>query len=115
MRWLGSITNMNLSKRWRQWETEEPGVLQSMGSQRVRHNLTTEQQQRTLMLKKEKKNTPRLIIYSFYTCIKCFKWKFPFLVLDSPRHGLAVLFQSFIGTVAAGFQAAFCPLLTLFD
>ena len=45
MRWLGSITNMNLSKRWRQWETEEPGVLQSMGSQRVRHNLTTEQQE----------------------------------------------------------------------
>ena len=86
-----------------------------MGLQRVRHNLTTEQQQHTLMLKKEKKNTPRLIIYSFYTCIKCFKWKFPFLVLDSPRHGLAVLFQSFIGTVAAGFQAAFCPLLTLFD
>ena len=28
----------------RQWRTEEPGVLQSMGSQRVRNNLTTEQQ-----------------------------------------------------------------------
>ena len=65
------------------------------------------------MLKKEKKNTSILIIYSFYTCIKCFKWKFPFLVLDSPGHGLTVLFQSFIGTVAAGFQTAFCPLLIL--
>ena len=76
-------------------------------------DIATEQQPHTSMLKKEEKNTPKLIIYSFYTCIKCFKWKFPFLVLDSPRHGLAALFQSFIGIVAAGFQAAFCPLLTL--
>ena len=33
MKWLGSITSsmdMNLSRR--QWRTEEPGVLQSMGS-----------------------------------------------------------------------------------
>ena len=29
----------------RYWRTEEPGMLQSMGSQRVRHNLATEQQQ----------------------------------------------------------------------
>ena len=29
--------------RW--WRTEKPGVLQSVGSQRVRHNLATEQQQ----------------------------------------------------------------------
>ena len=28
-----------------QWRTEEPGVLQSMGSQRVRRDLVTEQQQ----------------------------------------------------------------------
>ena len=27
------------------WRAEEPGVLQSMGLQRVRHELTTEQQQ----------------------------------------------------------------------
>ena len=35
------------------WEiplTEEPGGLQSMGSQRVRHNLATKQQQQTLEL-----------------------------------------------------------------
>ena len=31
------------SRRW--WWTEKPGVLQSMGLQRVRHNLATEQQQ----------------------------------------------------------------------
>ena len=30
---------------WRIPWTEEPGGLQSMGSQRVRHNLTTKQQQ----------------------------------------------------------------------
>ena len=29
-----------------QWRTRRPGVLQSMGSQRVRHDLVTEQQQR---------------------------------------------------------------------
>ena len=29
----------------RQWRTEEPGVLQPMGSQRVGHNLATKQQQ----------------------------------------------------------------------
>ena len=29
----------------RQWRTEKPGMLQSFGSQRVRHNLATKQQQ----------------------------------------------------------------------
>ena len=35
-RWLGSITDsiyMSVSKLLRQWRTEEPGMLQSMGSQ----------------------------------------------------------------------------------
>ena len=46
MRWSDSITDsmdMNLSKR--QWRTEEAGMLQYMGSERVGHELTTEQQQ----------------------------------------------------------------------
>ena len=46
MRWLDCITDsmdMNLSKL--QGTVEEPGVLQSIGSQKVRHNLGTKQEQ----------------------------------------------------------------------
>ena len=46
MKWFDGITNsvdMKLSKLW-EWRTEEPGVLQSMGSQRVGHDLATEQE-----------------------------------------------------------------------
>ena len=38
------------SNSWRQWKTEEPGVLQSIGLQRVRHDLATEQLQIFCML-----------------------------------------------------------------
>ena len=44
MRWLDGITesmDMNLSKAW-EIKTEEPGVLQSMGSQRIGCNKVTE-------------------------------------------------------------------------
>ena len=54
IRWLDSITNsidMNLSNSGRQWRTEEPGVLQSTGSQRVGSSLATEQQEQRPMNK----------------------------------------------------------------
>ena len=47
MRWLESIIDlmgMNLSKLGEIVKDEEPGVLQPMGLQRVRHDLVTEQQ-----------------------------------------------------------------------
>ena len=48
MRWLDGIIeamNMNLGKLWEIVRTGRPGMLQSMGSQRVRHDWVTEQQQ----------------------------------------------------------------------
>ena len=48
MRWLDGITDskdVSLSKLWEMVQDREPGVLQSMGSQRIRHDLVAEQQQ----------------------------------------------------------------------
>ena len=48
MRRLDNITDlmdMNLSSSRREWKTKEPGALQSMRLQRVRHNLVTKLQQ----------------------------------------------------------------------
>ena len=48
MRWLESITgsvDMSLSKLQEILESAEPGMLQSLELQRVRHDLATEQQQ----------------------------------------------------------------------
>ena len=53
IRRLESITNskdMTLSRLMETVEARKPGVLQSMGSQRVGHNLATEQQQILLYL-----------------------------------------------------------------
>ena len=48
MRWLDGITDsfdMSWASSGRWWRTGKPGVLQSMGSQRVRQDWVTEQQQ----------------------------------------------------------------------
>ena len=48
MRWLDGIadsTDMNLSKLQDTVRDRKPGVLQFTGSQKVRHDLVTEQQQ----------------------------------------------------------------------
>ena len=48
MRWLDGITDsmdMSLNKLWKIVRTGKAGVLQSMGSQRVGHDLATKPQQ----------------------------------------------------------------------
>ena len=48
--WMASLTQWRgvWANSRRQWRTEKAGVLQSMGSQRVRHDLATEQEQRLI-------------------------------------------------------------------
>ena len=53
MRWLDGISDsmdMGVSKLWETVKKTEPGVLQSMRSQRVRHDGATEQQHNSLGL-----------------------------------------------------------------
>ena len=61
MRWLDSITD-SVDIFWansgREWRTEEPGVLQCLGSQTVGHDLVTEQQQVSAKLSQTPKCLP---------------------------------------------------------
>ena len=61
MRWLDHITNsmdMSWANSRRYWRTEEPGMLQSMRLQSIRHDLATErqQQQRVQLLSNRRRN-----------------------------------------------------------
>ena len=72
MRWLDSITDsMGMSgvNSRRKWRTEEPGMLQSMMSRRVEHNLTTEQQQSFM---DNFLRTVKLLTYAFYVSIQLY-------------------------------------------
>ena len=58
MRWLDGITkstDMNLSKLQEIVKDREPGVLQSMGSQKLGQDLVIEKQQQNVTRKKKKK------------------------------------------------------------
>ena len=66
MRWLDSITTQwtwtcTISRR--QWWTGKPGMLQSMGSQRVGYNLATKQQQNCLRYTQHRQIGSRIALF----------------------------------------------------
>ena len=84
MSWLHSIKDsMNMNLR-----TEEPGMLQSTLSQRIGHNLETEQQQQPAFLPRKSCGQKSLVIFSSWDRKVKVNWSCS-VVFDSLRsHGL---------------------------
>ena len=75
MRWLDSITNsmdMNLGKLWEIVRDKEAGMLTSMGSQRVGHDLVTEQQHPLWWRVYKELHSRQVLGYKFTQC-----WSLP--------------------------------------
>ena len=84
MRWLAGITDSaDMSLRsW--WWTGRPGMLQSTGSQRVRHNWVTELTELMYGKMQESVSVPEIIpfIFTSVACVQCSPWGCDWWLLD---------------------------------
>ena len=85
----------------RQWRIEEPGMLQSTGSQRVRHDLVTEQQQRSTV--QGSRHTKTLLRKKMSAAQRL-----------SPRNWPWTRWRQFISLEGVGFEQATPAELTFF-
>ena len=79
----------------RQWRTEEPGILQSMGSQRVRHDLATEQRQQ----QRGRVECPRVCLLNICTLRGSLLSALHYWVFDEPSPCWARVWNPFLITV----------------
>ena len=88
--WIASSTQWTWvwANSGRQWRTRKPGLLQSMGSQRVGHDWATEQQQHSCSDIYHDCNRFLFVILVFvsfaplFTCLLCFLKKYIYLLFS---------------------------------